>query len=51
MRCLIDIADEIDRQHRVLARQGTDLMRDLESAAREETTSWQAAADQRPTLR
>jgi hemerythrin-like domain-containing protein len=41
----IDIADEIDRQHRVLARQGTDLMRDLESAAREETTSWQAAAD------
>ena len=40
-----DIADEIDRQHRVLARQGTDLMRDLESAAREETTSWQAAAD------
>ncbi len=41
----IDIADEIDRQHRVLARQGTDLMRDLESAAREESTSWHAAAD------
>jgi hemerythrin-like domain-containing protein len=38
-----DIAEEIDRQHRVLARQGTDLMRDLESAAREETTSWHAA--------
>jgi hemerythrin-like domain-containing protein len=38
-----DIADEIERQHCVLARQGTDLMRDLESAAREETTSWHAA--------
>ncbi len=39
-----DVAGEIDRQHRVLARQGTDLMRDLESAAREESTSWQGAA-------
>lgn len=37
-----DISDEIERQHRVLARQGADLMRDLESAAREETTSWPA---------
>lgn len=39
-----DISDEIERQHRVLARQGVDLMRDLESAAREETTSWSAVA-------
>lgn len=35
-----DLAEEIERQHRVLARQGQDLMRDLESAAREETVSW-----------
>lgn len=41
---LADIGDEIDRQHQVLARQGADLMRDLESAAREETTSWPAVA-------
>lgn len=40
-----DIGDEIARQHQVLARQGADLMRDLESAARAETTSWPAAAD------
>jgi hemerythrin-like domain-containing protein len=31
---------EIEAQHAVLARQGADLMRDLESAAREETMSW-----------
>ena len=31
-------------RHQVLARQGADLMRDLESAAREETTSWPAVA-------
>ncbi|WP_313950928.1 hemerythrin domain-containing protein [Accumulibacter sp.] len=41
---LADIGDEIGRQHQVLARQGADLMRDLESAAREETTSWPAVA-------
>lgn len=41
---LADIGDEIDRQHHVLARQGADLMRDLESAAREESTSWPAVA-------
>ncbi|HJW55244.1 MAG TPA: hemerythrin domain-containing protein [Burkholderiaceae bacterium] len=35
-----DLGEEIERQHRVLARQGIDLMRDLESAAREETTLW-----------
>ena len=40
---LADIGDEIERQHSVLARQGRDVMRDLESAAREETTSWHAA--------
>lgn len=33
--------DEIEAQHATLARQGTDLMRDLESAAREETMSWE----------
>ncbi len=41
---MADIGDEIDRQHQVLARQGADLMRDLESAARAETTSWPAVA-------
>ena len=41
---LADIGDEIERQHHVLARQGADLMRDLESAAREESTSWPAVA-------
>ncbi|MBK9311622.1 hemerythrin domain-containing protein [Accumulibacter sp.] len=41
---LDDVGYEIDRQHQVLARQGADLMRDLESAAREETTSWPAVA-------
>ena len=35
-----DLSEEIERQHRVLARQGQALMRDLESAAREETVSW-----------
>ncbi|HJV87539.1 MAG TPA: hemerythrin domain-containing protein [Noviherbaspirillum sp.] len=34
------LSEEIERQHRVLAQQGQDLMRDLESAAREETVSW-----------
>lgn len=32
---------EIEVQHATLARQGADLMRDLESAAREETMSWE----------
>ncbi|HJV79646.1 hemerythrin domain-containing protein [Noviherbaspirillum sp.] len=35
-----DLGEEIERQHHVLARQGRELMRDLESAAREETVSW-----------
>ena len=33
--------DEIEAQHATLEHQGTDLMRDLESAAREETMSWE----------
>lgn len=33
--------DEIEAQHATLARHGADLMRDLESAAREETMSWE----------
>ena len=40
----VDIGHEIGRQHHVLASQGADLMRDLESAAREETVSWYAVA-------
>lgn len=35
---------EIEAQHATLARQGADLMRDLESAAREETMSWELVA-------
>ena len=38
------LKEEIERQHRVLAKQGADLMRDLESAAREESTTWPAVA-------
>lgn len=34
------LGEEIEAQHLTLARQGADLMRDLESAAREETMSW-----------
>lgn len=33
--------DEIEAQHATLERQGVDLMRDLESAAREESMSWE----------
>lgn len=40
----VDIGHEIGRQHQVLTSQGADLMRDLESAAREETVSWYAVA-------
>lgn len=40
----VDIGHEIGRQHHVLASQGADLMRDLESASREETVSWHAVA-------
>lgn len=36
----VDLGEEIERQHSVLARQGKALMRDLESAARQETASW-----------
>lgn len=32
---------EIEAQHADLARQGADLLRDLQSAAREETMSWE----------
>ncbi len=39
-----ELKEEIGRQHRVLAKQGADLMRDLESAAREESTTWPAVA-------
>jgi len=35
------LGDEIEAQHATLARQGADLMRDLESAARGETMSWE----------
>ncbi len=36
----VDLGEEIERQHHVLGRQGNALMRDLESAARQETISW-----------
>lgn len=36
-----EFGDEIEAQHAVLARQGADLMRDLESAAREESMPWE----------
>ncbi len=35
-----ELAETIRSQHATLARHGEDLMRDLESAAREETMSW-----------
>lgn len=41
-------ADEIEAQHATLAHQGDALMRDLESAARSETLSWEIVS---PNLR
>ena len=35
-----DFADDLASQHATLAEQGQDLLRDLESVAREETLSW-----------